>query len=189
MSKFLDRAAFLFFVSQLSLTEKATFAKARIESHDEEQRSKMQRYFNPWTIQVLNKITNTWMGFCEDSPITLGDAENRLKELKDDPSTAAGEFRVIPWLNGNQFNHIREETSRLNAEIEKYKDGYKKEKQHYENATRSFNESDANVKRLSNAILHAHHDLSCGFHSCLDCGCWISKTLNMKLTYENHYGI
>lgn len=75
----------------------------------------LRRFSNPWTIE-LRKTDGIWTPFCYDAPLTLADAEKRVEEYAADPTTARATFRVIPWLNNSQAQHVRELADAQRAE-------------------------------------------------------------------------
>lgn len=62
-------------------------------------------YANPYTIQIRDKVDQHWESFCYDAPLTLQQAEDRVKEHQQENPKAT--FRVVPWLNLSQEQFIR----------------------------------------------------------------------------------
>lgn len=85
-----------------------------ISDEIERQQAELQRYGNPWTVEILNQESSNWESFAHDAPLTLANAEARTKEHQTENPDA--KFRVTPWLNLDQ----RQVVERLRGERELY---------------------------------------------------------------------
>lgn len=83
-----------------------------ISDEIERQQAELQRYGNPWTVEILNQESSNWESFAHDAPLTLANAEARTKEHQTENPDA--KFRVTPWLNLDQ----RQVVERLRGERE-----------------------------------------------------------------------
>ena len=70
-----------------------------------ELRLKLARYMNPYTIEIQNAATGIWSNLLHDAPKTFQDAEKDMEELQ--ATFPKAKFRVVPWLNPSQWEHIR----------------------------------------------------------------------------------
>jgi hypothetical protein len=66
----------------------------------------LNRFSNPWTVEIQNQASGRWEGLAHDAPLTLGDAEQREAEHRTESPRA--KFRVVPWLNNSQRPLIAE---------------------------------------------------------------------------------
>lgn len=91
-------------------------------SHCDVLSGRVQRFSNPWTVEILNQKDNQWLAFCHDAPLTLANAEKREGELKAEHPDA--KFRVVPWFNSTQRQTILElQEQGTKAFIEERRDG------------------------------------------------------------------
>lgn len=65
--------------------------------------ARLERFSNPWTIEI-RATSGHWHEFCHGAPLTLQQAEAREEEHKENVPTA--KFRVVPWLNNEQRQHV-----------------------------------------------------------------------------------
>ena len=64
-----------------------------------ELRRELARYRNPWTVEI-RAVHGHWLEFAHDGPLTLADAEARVKDYRQESPDAT--FRVAPWFNLDQ---------------------------------------------------------------------------------------
>lgn len=88
--------------------EAVTLANALIASEAEkaELRKALERYSNPWAIEIWNHRTESWNTFCHDEPLTLQDAEARVEGYAQSEEMKTGRFQVVPYLNASQRQHL-----------------------------------------------------------------------------------
>jgi hypothetical protein len=68
-------------------------------------KKELARYSNPWTIEIWShEGRGNWTQFCYDAPIPLAEAEARTEVFKAE--NPAAKFRVVPWLNSSQRQHV-----------------------------------------------------------------------------------
>jgi hypothetical protein len=77
------------------------------------ERDRFERLLNPWTIEIQS-TDGDWEEFCHDAPLTLADAEVRMREHQQESPEAV--FHVRPWFNLSQrqiVNRLRETNREL----------------------------------------------------------------------------
>lgn len=79
-------------------------------------RTDLYRYLNPWTVEVQS-VSGQWLELAHDSPLSLVDAEERLRQHKEESPRAT--FRMVPWLNGQQIQAVNAKLSATLAALEK----------------------------------------------------------------------
>jgi hypothetical protein len=72
----------------------------RLQSKNVELQRQLNRFSNPWTVEIQNQSDGCWTELAHDAPLTLGDAEARMLEHQIESPRA--KFRVVPWLNNSQ---------------------------------------------------------------------------------------
>lgn len=76
-----------------------------LQKENSDLRATLRRYSNPWTVEIQNQASKSWVDHCCVAPLTLADAETWAIECKRENPQA--KFRVRPWINPAQRRYFK----------------------------------------------------------------------------------